>query len=125
MIYNQCLCCFRFHSEIWICFSNFEKNYDPSEAKKILNEGIEVNQNNLFLRVTLSEVDEALNKLDDAKKTLELAYENQRNGYSFSILQKFIRRYFGIIAARKLFSETAFVRKSNPFVGLEVDYLYI
>lgn len=62
-----------------------------------------------------------LGKLEAAKEVLRVTFEQNPCGFTFSLLQKFIRRNLGITAARRLFSETQAMRKSNPKLGLEVS----
>jgi hypothetical protein len=70
MIFEQCLCCFCYHPEIWIAYSKFERYFGAStgtelpsaisstaSARAVLNAAIEANPLTVGLRVALSELE--------------------------------------------------------------------
>lgn len=147
MVFCQCLCCFRYNPEIWMCLARFERyfivsaatggsdddndsnNSSPTErARQIYLEAIEANPEVMILRTGLAELEELNGDEDDrevretaAQKVLMEAFQYYPSGFSFASLQRFIRRRWGILAARKLFTETWDLRQNNPQIGLEVS----
>ncbi len=101
MLFDQCLCCFLFHPEVWISLAKFTTGY--TEISAVYKSAIEIIPNSVYLRIALSEHEEINNKLNDAKETLKVAFEKMPSAVTFSVYQKFVRRHESIDAARKLF----------------------
>ena len=39
-VYRRCLCCFRYHPEVWLSFAEFEYSHGyPGEARTVLSQG--------------------------------------------------------------------------------------
>lgn len=127
MVFQQFLNCFYRNPEVWIAFSEFEQNIysdNSNNAKSILKQGIVACPKNILLNIKLAELEELDNKLEDAASIYRLVYESNPSGYTFGLYQKFIRRHFGILAARSLFSETSQQRLHCPEKALEVTKLF-
>ena len=58
--------------------------------------------------------------LDAAKEVLRVTFEQHPCGATFAMFQRFIRRNLGIVAARRVFSETHSMRQKDPTLALEV-----
>ena len=90
-------------------------------ARSVYLESIDANPGVTLLRCGLAELEEAAGNLEAAKEVLRVTFEQTPCGFTFALLQRFIRRNLGIAAARRLFTETLVIRKSNPKIGLEVQ----
>lgn len=101
MVFDQCLCCFLYHPEVWICLAKFTAGYP--EVSAVYKNAIDIIPNSAYLRIALAEHEEINNKLNDAKETLKVAFEKLPSAVTFSVYQKFVRRHESIDAARKLF----------------------
>ena len=147
MVFEQCLCCFRYNPEVWLSLAHFEREQglpptssggtqneneqekekqDKEEqsvvqARNVYLEAIDANPTVTLLRAALSELEEAAGNLETAKEVLRVTFEQTPCGFTFALLQRFIRRNLGIGAARRLFTETLLIRTTNPKIGLEVS----
>jgi hypothetical protein len=120
MIYDQCLCCFSLHPEIWMGLARFHNQYSGlSEARNVYREAIEALPDSLFLRISFSELEESCKNIELAKEILYNAFDKIPCSLTFSVLQRFIRRNDGVMTARKLFSDTLSLRNEYN-LGLEV-----
>lgn len=123
MIYDQCISCFLRHPEIWINLANFElESSGPSEARAIFREAIEHIPKIVMLRLAFAEFEEKLGNNDAVYDILMKAFHQIPCGFTFSVLQRFIRRREGVSAARKLFSETYLLRQDKA-LAFEVSIL--
>lgn len=126
MLFDQCLCCFRLHPEVWMTIAHYEYgtyHRRLPEARAVLREAIETIPDVVLLRVALAELEEChggANGVDAAREVLRTAFEAQPSVQSFSVYQRFVRRKDGVTAARKLFSETLPLRKEGK-LGYEVS----
>ena len=89
------------------------------QARTVYRNAIDTIPSIAYLRIALSELEESQKKVSDAKETLRLAFEKIPSGLTFAVYQRFLRRYEGMDEARKLFSETHFLR-SDHTLGMEV-----
>jgi hypothetical protein len=121
MIFDQCLCCLMYHPEVWLSYSRFEaqQNAGIIEARTILRDSISIIPKASFLRIALAELEEQQGNFDAAREVLRSAFQSLPSGFTFSVLQRFIRRRDGMHAARKCFSETAQLRRDKK-LGSEV-----
>jgi hypothetical protein len=128
-VFDRALCCHRHHPEVWLSLARFELNAGPTstsdstssktagsdggnilEAKSVLREALGCNPHVACLRVALAELEEECGDLEAAKETLRAAFAAMPSGFTFSVLQRFVRRTEGIVAARKCFSDTISLR---------------
>lgn len=130
MAFQQCLSCFLHYPEVWIAFAQFEhaqqQARDAKEqdkmllldrdvvAKGLLQEAIRHNPQSTILRIALAEIEESVGHLDEVLRILKDMFVAQPDGFTFTIYQRFVRRQAGLVAARKLFSETAPLRATLP-----------
>lgn len=123
MVYEQCLCCMRFHPEVWLSLAKFKMGVGQAgsieEARAVFDEAIETLPNVAFLRIAYSEVEEHHGSMDKARDILDAAFGHLPSGLTFSVLQRFTRRRDGIVAARKFFSDTLPMRIDKK-LGYEV-----
>jgi len=135
LAYEQCLCCMRFHPEVWISLAKFKVagvagsgssrqrgGEGVSEARKVLIEAIETLPNVALLRVAYSEIEEHYGSVDNARKILDSAFEALPCGLLFAVRQRFIRRREGLLVARQCFSETLAMRLDKR-LGYEVSFM--
>lgn len=139
MLYDQCLCCMRFHPEVWLSLAWFHasvggggvgartsaiggKSSGIVEARAVLNEAIETIPASALLRVSFSEIEEQHGSIDNARKILNVAFDHMPNGFVFAVRQRFIRRRDGLVAGRKCFSDTLSMRLDKK-IGFEVRML--
>ena len=127
-IFGQCLCCLLHHTEVWMTYAKFRQTTDGIvDARNIYVEAIEIIPDVVSLRLALAELEESNGNDESSKIVLKIAYERIPCAFTFSALQRFIRRRDGVTAARKLFSDTLAIRK-NPTkeaLGLEVMSVYL
>ncbi len=122
LLYDQCLCCFRYNPEVWLCLSRFaQKHRGFEEAKTACLQAIECNPGVSLLRVSLAELEEVAGNHEEAESVLREAFQTVPCGFTFSIYQRFVRRQRGKQAARKLFSGTLSLRSGNEQLGYEVS----
>lgn len=120
MVYDQCLCCYLQHPEVWLGYARFEHVYSSiDDARVIYKNAVEILPNVTYLRIALAELEESLSNYTEAREVLRSCYEMIPSSLSFAVYQRFLRRTDGIVAARKLFSDSLPRRVANVF-GLEV-----
>ena len=123
-VFEQCLCCLLHHSEVWMSFARFTLQVSGGyiEARTLYREAIEIIPDVVSLRLALAELEESQGSKESSKIVLKTAFEKIPCAYTFSALQRFIRRKDGITAARKLYSDTLSVRRdpTKESLGLEV-----
>jgi hypothetical protein len=73
-----------------------------------------------LLRLAYAELEEKLGNLDLANDILRGCFQAIPAGFTFSVLQRFVRRREGVTAARKLFSETLPLRQDKA-LAFEVE----
>jgi tetratricopeptide (TPR) repeat protein len=114
MIYEQCLSCFTRHPEIWISFANYELEVSGIlAARAIYHEAIDMIPKSALLRFAYAEIEEKQGNYDQAEQVIRAAFTNIPSGFTFSVLQRYIRRRDGKQAARKLFSDTYVLRQDK------------
>ena len=119
MIFDRFISCFYHHPEAWIMFSKYQHHFKGIEdAVNTLKEGIVVIPDVPTLWLELAELEETSGEIDNAQETLRSCFEQIPSSFTFSILQKFIRRKEGKVSARKLFSDTIILREKGV-LGLE------
>lgn len=119
MIFDRFLSCFFLHPEAWMMFSKYQLQfYGTAEARNVLKEAILVIPKVPTLWLELAELEESCGDTDSALDILRLCFEQNPSPFTFSILQKFIRRKEGKFAARQLFSDT-FVLREEGVLGLD------
>lgn len=114
MIYEQCLSCFTRHPEVWISFANFE--FEASgimAARAIYREAVEMAPKSALLRLAHAEVEEKHGNYELAEELIRGAFINIPSGFTFSVLQRYIRRRDGKLPARKVFSDTLGLRQEK------------
>lgn len=124
MVYEQCLCCLRFHPEIWLSLAKFKIKEGGglkgmAAARKVMNEAVTVLPGVALLRVAYAEFEEQWGSPDTARKILDEAFTQLPCGLLFAVKQRFIRRRDGIVAARQFFSDTLPMRLDKK-LGYEV-----
>lgn len=134
-LFEQALCCLRHHAEVWLAYSKFELGQSAADpmagglqdnvkfSKTVLSEGIECNPQLTLLRVALAELEESSGNISAARDALRAAFVDIPNAFTFSVLQKFIRRFDGKTAARKFFSETMSARLDG-LLNFEVGIIH-
>jgi hypothetical protein len=122
MIFQQCLCCFYYHPEVWLSFSSFEKLHskDLESARIVLQKAKEVIPACNLLQISYAEINEEMSNISETRKTLQDLFETEKTAFTFTLFQRFLMRHFGIATARILFSSTHSLRTSNPELALEV-----
>lgn len=128
LVYDQCLCCFRLHSEVWISLARLEmtQNYRAQshsviECRAVYWRAVACNPRSALLRLGLSELEEGPGDDPTAAETaLREAFQQIPCGFTFALYQRFVRRIKGRLAARRLFSETAALRGGDEKLSLEV-----
>lgn len=120
-IYGRALCCHRHNAEVWLSYARYESQlvnlWDGSSStgtspeatkrsKALLQEAIECNSGVSILRIALAELEETNSNPTVARETLRSAFVENPNPFTFSVLQRHIRRLEGKTAARLFFSET-------------------
>jgi len=119
-LFDRFLACFFLHPEAWMMLSRCELTFFSAvNARNALKEAILVIPNTPTLWLALSELEEKNGDVESAADILRLCFEQIPNSFTFSLLQKFIRRRDGKVAARKLFSDTILLRDEGV-LGLEV-----
>lgn len=122
MIYEQFLCCFRHHTEAWMSYINFVCSFSGDvNYRELYKEAMSANPTTALLRVAAAEKEELMGDIEAAKGILSQAYEEIPSGFTFSILQRLVRRTEGVKAARKLFSDSYPTRLKSPKLGIEVS----
>ena len=127
LVFEQCLCCLLHHSEVWMTFAKFQQQVGgTTDARSVYKEAIEIVPDVVSLRLALAELEESHGSKESSKAVLKMAYERIPCAFTFSALQRFIRRREGITAARKLFSDTLSIRRdpAKEALGLEVSLLH-
>lgn len=129
LAYDQCLCCFRLHPEVWISLARFElaqsyraQSDSVPEGRAVYQRAVVCNPRASLLRLGLSELEEGPG--DDpvaAETALREAFQQIPCGFTFALYQRFVRRVKGRLAARRLFSETAALRGGDEKLSLEVS----
>lgn len=121
MLFEQCLCSSRFFPEVWLSYASYElkRNASHGAAREILQNGVAVLPDVPLLRFHLAEIEEKHFTIDVALETLRSAFTSVPSAITFTVLQRFVRRHFGIIAARQIFTETLSFRQCGS-LGIEV-----
>lgn len=122
MIFEQCLACFYYHPEIWLTYAYFEKQVlgDVESSKLVLKRSINVFPELFIFPVYLSEILEEEKNVEEAHTWMKSLFDRTKNRFTFSFLQRFLFRHFGLSAARLLFSSTFEFRIENPNESLQV-----
>jgi hypothetical protein len=140
-VFERALCCHRHNAEVWLSFAQYENKLravsaedaapdTPADAarraKAVLQEGADCNAGVAVLRVALAELEEGCGRAAAARDALRMAYTEIPNPFTFSVLQRHIRRLDGKTAARSFFSESMPARLDgvlNYEVGLYFNTL--
>ena len=104
-------------------YAKFRQTIDGIvEARNVYAEAINIIPDVVSLRLALAELEESNGNTESSKIVLRTAFERIPCAFTFSALQRFIRRRDGVTAGRKLFSDTLAVRKdpTKEALGLEV-----
>lgn len=123
LVFEQCLCCMLHHPEVWMTYARFQQQLGGvTEARRVYREAIETVPEVVSLRLALAELEECQGSKDMSRMILKTAFDKIPCGFSFSALQRYIRRRDGISGARKLFSDTIVIRKDplREALGLEI-----
>lgn len=94
-------------------------SYNLDMTRSIYLEAMEVIPNSTALRIAYAEMEEVYGSLDTSRSTLRTAFERLTSELTFTVLQRFIRRHDGLLAARKFFSETQVLR-SHRRIGFGI-----
>ena len=126
LVFDQCLCVLRFYPEIWLSYADYlytsRSGVSAADsARAILNEAIEVLPQAACLHVAIAELEEREEKIEDARHSLNNLFLKQPSAFSFSVLQRFIRRIDGVQAARDLFQST-FTARMDPTKSNTLGY---
>lgn len=107
MIFDQSLCVLQHFAEIWLSYSDYlSKIKGADSAKTLLQEAVVILPQVASISIAIAELDEREGQIDAARTILNQLFTSQPSAFSFSVLQRFIRRVDGIDAARKLFEST-------------------
>jgi hypothetical protein len=118
MLFDRFLSCFSLHPEAWLMFARYQLQYHGAEeARSTLKEAILVIPQVPTLWLELAEFEEKCGDVDSALGVLRLCFEQNPSAFSFSLLQRFVRRKEGKTAARKLFSDTLVLREGGERGG--------
>eukprot|EP01039_Chlorochromonas_danica_P004320 gene4320-4741_t len=143
MVFQQCLNCFYHHEEVWLAFARFEQSQvsqaplegkvqqqqqqvveeeeeGVGKARALLRQAITAVPQAALLRIALADLEEESNRVEVAKEVLQEMFERLPGGFTFSLYQRLVRRSLGVSAARRLFSETAPLRLSQPKLAVEL-----
>jgi hypothetical protein len=123
MLYDQCLCCFRHHAEVWVSLAQLEMTSSgATAARTIFREGIEVVPSSALLRIAFAEMEEQFGTLDTARDVLDASFQAVPSALMFSAYQRFLRRNDGVNAARRIFSEyIVAIRKTDQLIDSGVS----
>ena len=129
MVYQQCLCCFYHNPEVWLSFAKFEEQLgsttaDHSAVRSILLQAIDAIPDSAVLRSRLGELEEHLSNVNAAGEVYRKMFEHFCDGLSFTLYQRFLHRNIGVIAARRLFSETWELRAHSPELSAQVSLFF-
>ena len=125
LIFEQSLCCLLHHPEVWMTYAKFrQQTSGANEARVVYREAIEIIPDVVALRLALAELEEGEGSREASRNILRAAFEKIPCAFTFSALQRFVRRTEGMSAARKLFSTTLPTRMdpSKEALGLEVRF---
>ena len=130
LLLEQCVAYFLHHSEIWLYWIQVESQYNTvnsvSVIRQLYKDALDfVSSKEVYLRISYSEFEELQGNDETSKQILKQLFWNEPNGFTFTVYQRYLRRKEGIIAGRKLFSETYLLRQKNKYVGLEVSVLCV
>ncbi len=73
-----------------------------------------------MLRISLAELEEMQENYDNAKETYKTMFNSIPCGFTFGVLQRYIRRKDGINEARNFFNETFSLRQQDKKLAYEV-----
>lgn len=114
LLFDQCLCCFRHHPEVWVSLAQFEqRSRGVAEARVVFREALEVIPGSEMLRVADADLEEQYGTLENAKELLRTAFAAMPSSFIFTAYQAFLRRNEGVAAARRAFSEYIASCKQN------------
>ena len=122
MVYEQCLCCFRYNAEVWLSYAKYKNDHKlggGDEARVVYKQGLEAIPGSILLRIAFAEAEEVQGNIESASQVYRDAFDQLPCGFSFSVRQKFIRRQDGLVASRAFFSSTFSIR-SEKKVGYEI-----
>ena len=130
LVFEQCLCCFRLHPEVWLSFCRYTRAQlkDLSHAnvlvlRKMYIKAVSIIPHCALLRIAWSEMEEEAGNMEVSRDILKQCYELVPSPLTFSVLQRHIRRKDGKTAARKCFSETLPLRVERK-LPIEVYYAH-
>ena len=106
-------------------YAKFQQETGGTEdARSVYKGAIEIIPDVVSLRLALAELEESHGSKEASKYVLNSAFSRIPSAFTFSALQRFVRRTEGMSAARKLFSDTLPVRRdpSQETLGLEVRH---
>lgn len=127
LVYEQCLCCFRLHPEVWLSLARYEltRGTDSSAvtaARDVYRRAIECNPGAAVLWAGLAELEEGpAGDLAAAEAVLKQAFQQLPSGFTFALYQRLVRRVHGKAAARKLFTATGVLRSADSKLSYEVS----
>lgn len=108
ILYMQCLCVMRYHSDIWYDFAMFEDSYnDIDSSKQIFERACLLLSDSLIIHFSYCDYLENHNLIEDAKtiyeKLLTKNHNIEHQTLIYIIYQKFLLRTNGLLSTRKLF----------------------
>lgn len=137
LVFEQCLCCFRYYPEIWMSYCNYIKSTNITSSvlpiRALFREAISIIPSCAVLRIAWAEVEEEFGNVEISRDILKQGYEATLTPIAFGALQRFIYKKDGKTAARKCFSETYPLRmealsqsksESRSKLGLEVYLMH-
>ena len=138
MLYEQCLCVFRYNPEIWLAYGKYvvssglaihqdgegdsasgggdivvASDEHLNTVRDVYRRAIIAVPSSALLRIAYAEMEESYGCLPNAHVILRESYSLLPSGCTFSALQRFLRRTVGQLSARMLFSQTAGDRNDN------------
>ena len=130
LVFEQCLCCFRHHPEVWLSYCKYTRSYlkELHHANVLIlrgmyREAIGTIPYCALLRIAWAEMEEEAGNMEISRDILRVCYEFVPSALTFSVLQRHIRRKEGKTAARKCFSETLPLRLERK-LPIEVYYAH-
>lgn len=102
-IWNRYLALFRYCSDAWIEYAEYESEWNWEDAVSILKEGFEVLNNSCLFGLSCCDFYEKHGHLEEAERQYEIVVSTCDNALGWIQYMYFIRRNKGLEASRQIF----------------------